>query len=45
MIKLGVHQAKPEFSGHMPPYFEDFFLLFFFAGIYLFTQSNSFNLA
>jgi len=29
----------------MPPYFEDFFLLFFFAGIYFFTQFNSLNLA
>src|SRR2546426_5031152 len=27
-----------------PTYFEDFFLPFFFVGIYFFTQSKSFNL-
>jgi len=28
----------------MPPYFEDFFLPFFFAGTYFFTRPKSFNL-
>jgi len=37
-------QETIEISDYMPLFFEDFFLLFFFVGIYLFTQSNSFNL-
>ncbi len=33
-----------ETSCYMPLFFEDFFLLFFFFGTYVFTQFNSFNL-
>jgi hypothetical protein len=37
-------QETAEISDYMPLFFEDFFLLFFFAGIYFFTQPNSFDL-
>jgi hypothetical protein len=37
--------CPPEISGYMPPFFEDFFLPFFFVGICCFTQFKSFNLA
>ena len=41
VFRLGVQEALDDFSGYMPRFFEDFFLPFFFAGIYSFTQSNS----
>jgi hypothetical protein len=37
-------QETNEISDYMLLFFEDFFLLFFFAGIYVFTNSSSFNL-
>jgi len=44
VFQPGLYPALPEISGYMPPFFEDFFLLFFFVGIYFFTRSKSFNL-
>jgi hypothetical protein len=37
-------QEVAETSGYIPLFFEDFFLPFFFVGIYIFTPSKSFNL-
>jgi len=44
VFQLGLFPALPEISGYMLPFFEDFFLPFFFVGIYFFTQSKCFNL-
>ena len=38
-------QEVAETSGYIPLFLEDFFLLFFFVGIYFFTQPPSFNLS
>jgi len=44
VFQPGLYPALPEVSGYMPPFFVDFFLLFFFVGTYFFTQSKSLNL-
>ena len=44
VFQPSLYPALPEVSGYMPPFFVDFFLLFFFVGTYFFTKSKSSNL-